>query len=103
TNLHVVGMAHSLKVTFFDGSESEADIISVQPENDLAVLQAKTLPDDLAPATMRSTRDLALGDEVIAVGFPFDIGPSVSSGVISGLRREYRNPDGEKVLTNLIQ
>lgn len=103
TNFHVVGSAHSLKVTFFDGSESEADVISVQPENDLAVLQAKIVPDDLTPATMRSTNDLALGDEVITVGFPFDIGPSVSSGVISGLRREYRNPEGERVLSNLIQ
>jgi len=103
TNFHVVGSAHSLKVTFFDGSESEADVISVQPENDLAVLQAKTLPDDLVPATMRSTDDLALGDEVITVGFPFDIGPSVAAGVVSGLRREYRNPDGERVLSNLIQ
>ncbi len=103
TNFHVVGSAHSIKVTFADGSESEADIISVQPEDDLAVLQAKILPDDLIPATMRSTADLALGDEVITVGYPFGIGPSVSSGVVSGLRREYRTPEGERVLSNLIQ
>lgn len=103
TNFHVVGSARSIKVTFSDGSESEADIISVQPEDDLAVLQAKVLPDDLIPATMRSTADLALGDEVIAVGYPFGIGPSVSSGVISGFGREYRNPEGERVLSNLIQ
>jgi S1-C subfamily serine protease len=103
TNLHVVGSAHSLKVTFFDGSVSEADVTSVQPENDLAVLQAKTVPDDLIPATMSSTAELALGDNVIAVGFPFDIGPSVSSGVVSGLKREYRNPEGKRVLSNLIQ
>ncbi|HCX13990.1 MAG TPA: peptidase S1, partial [Rhodospirillaceae bacterium] len=61
------------------------------------------LPDDLIPATMRSTADLALGDEVIAIGYPFGIGPSVSSGVISGFGREYRNPKGERVLSNLIQ
>lgn len=103
TNFHVVGSAHSLKVTFFDGSVSEADVISIQPENDLAVLQAKVLPDDLVAATMRSTDDLALGDEVITVGFPFDIGPSVAAGVVSGLRREYRNPEGERLLSNLIQ
>ena len=48
-------------------------------------------------------RDLQLGDEVVAVGFPFGIGPSVSSGVISGLRREYRSPEGKRLLTNLIQ
>ena len=103
TNFHVIGSAHSIIVTFFDGSESEANIISVQPEDDLAVLQATTLPDDLIPATMSSTADLALGDDVITVGFPFDIGPSVSAGVVSGLRREYRTPEGERVLSNLIQ
>ena len=42
-------------------------------------------------------------DKVVAVGFPFGIGPSVSSGVISGLRREYQSPEGKRLLTNLIQ
>jgi S1-C subfamily serine protease len=78
-------------------------VIGLQPENDLAVLQAKTIPDDLVPATLRSTRDLAMGDQVIAVGFPFGIGPSVSAGVVSGLKREYRSPEGKRLLTNLIQ
>ena len=40
---------------------------------------------------------------MIAVGFPFGIGPSVTSGVVSGLRREYRSPEGKRLLTNLIQ
>ena len=52
---------------------------------------------------MRSTHDLLPGDRVIAVGFPFGIGPSVSDGVVSGLRREYRSPEGKRLLTNLIQ
>ena len=103
TNLHVVAAAKKVGVIFADGTESEATVIATQPENDLAVLQAKTLPDDLQAATLRSTKDLALGDEVIAVGFPFGIGPSVSSGVVSGLRREYRSPEGKRLLTNLIQ
>jgi len=103
TNLHVVAGAKLVKVAFADGLESEAVVVSLQPENDLAVLRARTVPDDLVAATMRSTRDLAPGDHVIAVGFPFGIGPSVSSGVISGLGREYRSTEGERVLTNLIQ
>jgi S1-C subfamily serine protease len=103
TNLHVVQGFSRVKVTFADGLESDAFIISTAPEHDLAVLQAKTIPDDLAAATMRSTADLAQGDRVIAVGFPFGIGPSVSAGVVSGLRREYRSPEGKRLLTNLIQ
>jgi S1-C subfamily serine protease len=103
TNLHVVAGAERVEVEFFDGSISEADVTGVQPEHDLAVIQAKTLPDDMKPATMRSTAGLMPGDEVVAVGHPFGIGPSTSAGVISGLRRDYVNPKGKRVLTNLIQ
>ena len=103
TNLHVVHGAKHLRVTFADGHESDAQLIGAQPENDLAVLRARSLPDDLMPATMRSTGDLEPGDEVIAVGHPFGIGPSVSAGVVSGLGREFRSPDGEHALVNLIQ
>lgn len=103
TNLHVVAGAKRIGVVFADGFESEATIVGVRPEHDLAVIQTKAVPDDLAPATLRSTGDLRLGDEVVAVGFPFGIGPSVSSGVISGLRREYQSPEGKRLLTNLIQ
>ena len=103
TNLHVVAGADKIKVTFFDGLEAVATITSVQPENDLAVLQAQTVPDDLIPATMRSTFDLHPGDQVAAVGFPFGIGPSVSAGVVSGLGRSFRSPEGKQELGNLIQ
>jgi S1-C subfamily serine protease len=103
TNLHVVRNAQRVKVVFADGLESDATITGTRPEHDLAVLQAQTIPDDLFPATMRSTADLALGDQVVAVGFPFGIGPSVTAGVVSGLGREFRSPQGKRVLTNLIQ
>ena len=103
TNLHVVHGAKSIKVVFHDGLEADAVVIGAQPEHDLAVLQAKTIPDDLWAATLRSTQGLRPGEPVIAVGFPFGIGPSVSAGVISGLGREYQTVDGKRVLTNLIQ
>jgi S1-C subfamily serine protease len=103
TNLHVVQGAKRVRVTFFDGLEADAEVTGVRPEHDLAVLQAKKIPDDLFPATMRSTHGLRPGDEVVAVGFPFGIGPSASAGVISGLKREYRSNQGERILGNLIQ
>lgn len=103
TNLHVVQAADTLKVTFADGLESPATVIGFQPENDLAVLRAQKIPDDLQPATMRSTNDLQPGDQVVAVGFPFAIGPSVSAGVISGLKRGFRSPQGGQLMSNLIQ
>ncbi|MDQ8021793.1 MAG: trypsin-like peptidase domain-containing protein [Moraxellaceae bacterium] len=103
TNLHVVAGSRRITLTFADGTEAGAYVVAMEPEHDLAVLRATKLPDDLQPATLRSTGDLAPGDEVIAVGFPFGFGPSVSSGVVSGLKREFRSPKGEKLLTNLIQ
>jgi S1-C subfamily serine protease len=103
TNLHVVAGARRIVVEFADGQKSEAKIVSAQPENDLAVIQAAVLPDDLKPATLGSSTALVEGDHVVAVGFPFGIGPSVSAGVVSGLRREYRSPAGERMLSDLIQ
>jgi len=103
TNLHVVNGMRRIHVTFSDGTDAEAEVIGQRAEQDLAVLQAKTLPDDIMPATMRSTAGLRPGDEVVAVGFPFGIGPSASAGVISGLKRDYVSPEGKRVLSNLIQ
>jgi S1-C subfamily serine protease len=103
TSLHVVAGAGRIRVVFADGLESDAKIVGQHPENDLAVLQADTVPDDLAAAVMRPRADLRPGDAVVAVGFPFGIGPSVSAGVVSGLKREYRSPNGERLLSDLIQ
>ncbi|MEO5732343.1 MAG: trypsin-like peptidase domain-containing protein [Rubrivivax sp.] len=103
TNLHVVAGARKILVRFADGFQTQADLINTQPQDDLAVLRTRSVPDDLQAATMRSTGDLLPGDHVIAVGHPFGIGPSVSYGVVSGMRREFRSPEGKKTLTNLIQ
>jgi S1-C subfamily serine protease len=103
TNLHVIHGASRILVTFYTGLEVEATVVSTQPESDLAVLQATSIPDDLRAATLRSSRELAHGEHVTAVGFPFGIGPSVSAGVISGTGREYPAADGARSLSNLIQ
>jgi S1-C subfamily serine protease len=105
TNLHVIRSTDRWEITFFDGSKSEAILVSMQPENDLAVIRAKRQPDDLKVATMASTRGLNPGDMVVASGFPFGIGPSVSAGVVAGLKREFDDPDNKEKpkMTNLIQ
>lgn len=103
TNFHVIAGAKKLRVTFFDGTEAEATVIGAQPEKDLAVLKPQKIPDDLEPAVLGSSQQLTSGDGVVAVGFPFGIGPSVSAGVVSGLNRQFKTPDGKQVLTGLIQ
>ena len=103
TALHVVRGADRIVVTFYDGSESEAVLLGARPDHDLAVIRATKIPDDLPPATLGSSARLRPGDGVVAVGFPFGLGPSVSAGVVSGLDREFRSEDGHALLKGLIQ
>jgi S1-C subfamily serine protease len=103
TSLHVVSGATRVRVLFENGLEADAEILVRHPENDLAVLQAREVPDDLKAATLGPAKDLIEGEHVTAVGFPYGIGPSVSAGVVSGLRRDYHPPEGERRLSNLIQ
>lgn len=104
TSLHVVIGAERIFVNLHDGTEIEATLAGARPDKDLAVLKLRKLPDEgVQPATLRPTAGLQPGDEVIAVGFPFGIGPSVSAGVVSGLGREHRAGDGRTLLSNLIQ
>lgn len=103
TNYHVVADASRLEVTFHNGQTSEASLLQAMPEKDLAIVQPKSIPDDLPAATLGSSRNLAPGMDVVAVGFPFGIGPSVSAGVISGLDRQFASPDRKQKLDRLIQ
>ncbi len=103
TNLHVVSGASRIQVTFHDGLEATALLVRTRPEKDLAVLQAKKIPDDLLPATLHASDDLLPGDLVAVVGFPFGVGPSVSAGVVSGLGRAFHSPEGQRELNGLIQ
>jgi len=103
TNFHVIEGARRLQVRFHDGHVSDAKVLQVIPKKDLAIIQATSLPDDLPAATLGSSRDLAPGSEVVAVGFPFGIGPSVSAGVVSGLDREFVSPNSQENLDKLIQ
>jgi S1-C subfamily serine protease len=103
TALHVVRDAIAVKVVFHDGLESEAAVVVQQPENDLAVLKPAVIPDDLAAAILAGSGHLNVGDEVVAVGNPFGITNSVSSGVVSGLGRSFQAPQTGETLRNLIQ
>ncbi len=103
TSLHVVKDAVEVRVTFADGTETEASIVARVPENDLAVLRPREIPDDLLPATLGSAGALRVGDEVVAVGNPFGITNSLSAGVVSGMNRSFKSPKTGETLTGLIQ
>lgn len=103
TNYHVVAGARRIEIRFHNGFIADGVVRQAMPEKDLAIIQARTIPDDLPAATLGNSRELAPGSEVVAVGFPFGIGPSVSAGVVSGLDREFVSPDNKHHLEKLIQ
>ena len=103
TSLHVVTDAVDIKLTFADGTESGAEVIVKQPENDIAVLAASKLPKQIVPATLGNPNAMRIGDEAFVVGNPLGLYASMSSGVISGFERSFKPPDSQQRLRGLIQ
>lgn len=103
TSLHVVEGAETIQVTFFDGTEANAELVSTQPENDIAVLSPDQLPDLIVPAALGNPNAMRVGDEAFAVGNPFGLYSSMSAGVISGFERSFHPEESEYELEGLIQ
>jgi S1-C subfamily serine protease len=103
TALHLVDGAAAVKVTFADGTQSSAQIVSTQPENDIAVLQPDELPEIMVPAVMGNPYAVQVGDEAYAVGNPFGLYGSLSAGVISGFDRVFEFEDTGQAIEGLIQ
>lgn len=96
TSLHVVQNAIEINVLFMDGTRSPAQVVTSQPENDIALLKAMQPPAQFVPATLGNANSLNIGDEAFALGSPFGLTGSESSGIISGLNRVYHvNKDRE--------
>jgi S1-C subfamily serine protease len=103
TSLHVVENALGIRVTFADGTHSEAFVISQMPEQDLAVLRAVNLPELFVPAVLGNPGALSVGDDVFVVGNPFGLYSSMSAGVISGFGRSFQPTGTDVKLEGLIQ
>ncbi len=103
TSLHVIANASDIKLTFADGSQSGAQVVARQPENDIAVLRATEPPGLLVPAVLGNPNALRVGDEAFVVGNPLGLYSSMSAGVISGLDRSFKPLDGGQRLHDLIQ
>jgi putative serine protease PepD len=88
TNYHVIQGATSIKVQFSDGSEYTATVAGTAPQNDLAVITAGVPGDKLVPAALGDSSTVQVGDEVIAIGYPYALDLSVTSGIVSGLDRD---------------
>jgi S1-C subfamily serine protease len=88
TNYHVIRDAHVARVTLPDHSVWEAKLVGKSQRNDIAVLRIEAPNADLSPIVVGSSHDLAVGQQVYAIGSPFGLDYTLSTGVISGLGRE---------------
>jgi S1-C subfamily serine protease len=103
TSLHVVAGAHSILLTFADGTQSSGRVTASQPENDIAVLRASQPPAQIVPATLGNPNAMRVGDEAYVVGHPLGLYGSMSAGVISGFDRTFEPENGKQKLKGLIQ
>ncbi len=103
TSLHVVAGASEILITYADGTQSKAQILFAQPENDIAVLFPEQLPSVLVPAVLGNPNAARVGDEAYVVGNPFGLYSSMSSGVISGFDRSFQPAGSDRRIFGLIQ
>ncbi len=88
TNFHVIQGAASAEVTLSDQSTWDATLVGAEPDKDLAVLKIDAPPESLTPIAVGSSSDLQVGQNVYAIGNPFGLDQTLTTGVISGLGRE---------------
>ena len=100
TALHVVEGAEAVEVRFADGTRARAEVTTRQPENDIAVLAVDRLPEVVVPAVLGGGAQV--GQPVVAVGHPFGLTRTLTTGVVSALDRSVRL-DGGRELAGLIQ
>ena len=103
TALHVVTNSTTISVTFADGTEIGAKVLTQHPENDTALLQTSGTPTLIVPAVLGNPSAMRVGDEAFAVGNPFGLYSSMSAGVISGFDRSFHPPSSTLTLQGLIQ
>jgi S1-C subfamily serine protease len=94
TNQHVVDGASSISVRFWNGATYEAKLVGSDASTDLAVIQVDAPASVLAPLALGDSSDLEVGDQVVAIGSPFGLEGSVTSGIVSALHRQMTSPNG---------
>jgi putative serine protease PepD len=94
TNQHVVDGASSISVTFPNGARYDARLLGSDASTDLAVIRADAPSSVLTPLALGDSQQLAVGDPVVAIGSPFGLEETVTSGIVSALHRQMTSPNG---------
>jgi S1-C subfamily serine protease len=102
TNYHVVQGADSVRVTLHDGSAHEARVIGEDPSNDVAVLGIKVPAEKLVPVTLGDSSKVMVGQKILALGNPFGLERTLTTGIVSSLERSLKAKNG-RTIRGIIQ
>jgi len=102
TNDHVVEGAEQVSVRFWDGSTDDATVVGTDPSTDLAVIKVDAPASVLQPLELGDSTQLSVGEGVVALGSPFGLEGTATSGIVSALNREMTSPNGFTI-SNSIQ
>ena len=94
TNQHVVDNATSVRVTFWNGATYDAKVVGTDASTDLAVVRVDAPSSLLHPLTLGDSTKVAVGEGVVAIGSPFGLEETVTTGIVSALHREMQSPNG---------
>lgn len=96
TNAHVVGRASEASIRFNEGDWSTGDVVGTDPHSDLAVVELNSLPDPATPLAFADDEPV-IGQEVVAIGNPYNLNGSATTGVVSGVDRLIPSPTGYRI------
>jgi len=103
TNNHVIAEATKVEVTFYDGSSAEAEVIGTDPDSDLAVVKVDLPPEVLRPVAWGDSDQLHVGQRAVAIGNPFGLSGTLTSGIISALKRSLPTESGAFRIPEIVQ
>ena len=103
TNYHVVNGFDEVTVTFSDGSTADADVVGTDPGNDIALVKTEGGLDALRPARLGDSGAVQVGSVVAAIGNPFGLDGTFTTGVISGLNRTLTSSGNGRPIRGLLQ
>jgi putative serine protease PepD len=92
TNQHVVAAAGSLSVSFADGRKASARVVGTDASSDVAVIHVDVPSSELHPLTFADSSRIAVGDAVVAIGSPYGLAGTVTTGIVSALNRSITSP-----------
>lgn len=102
TNFHVIRAASGAKITLANKKTYDAELVGTSADDDVAVLKIKAPKGDLVPIDIGDSSNLRVGQSTYAIGNPFGLDHTLTTGVLSGLGREMKSPTG-RTISNVIQ